>query len=402
MFCIPYSDTLKILCKSENGQQEHELKADKQVALAAAMALAEKWGSALYDIQLLPYCPIPECIREDGVFDVRSRTPGYIYKKVENADYPALSTLYYRGVIVFCSYSSFTFDIKHSVQITEPKIQNQTDMWRLCSPNYGGIFEFNAVKNKGVSYFNVDCQYKPHNPYIHINPNFDGLYGTDFNDSRGLICGGDFSLPSATNAWNEYELQNKNYQQIFDRQIDNMEINNRYQKQQEVLGAITGTLTGIAAGAGAGAKLGSGPAGAVVGSIIGGGITGVAGIMETQINDALRAEAIDYTKDLFGYELGNIKARPNSLAKTSAFSPNNKIFPFIEYYSCTEEEKEAFRNKLKYNGMTVMRIGKIEDYIQPKNPSYIKGQIIRIENNPNLEFHEAREISNEIYKGVFI
>jgi hypothetical protein len=61
--------------------------------------------------------------------------------------------------------------------------------------------------------------------------------------------------------------------------------------------------------------------------------------------------------------LANIKAIPNSLTRNSAFTITNKIFPFIEYYSCSPEEKEALRNKIKYDGMTVGRIGNVSDFM---------------------------------------
>ena len=40
-------------------------------------------------------------------------------------------------------------------------------------------------------------------------------------------------------------------------------------------------------------------------------------------------------------QLGNIKAQPNSLAKTSAFNIDTRKFPILEYYTCTETEKQA-------------------------------------------------------------
>ena len=110
------------------------------------------------------------------------------------------------------------------------KIENECDMYRLCSPNYTGVFEFNLAKNGGLDYIEVDCTYKPYNPYIKLNPNFKRLYGNDFNDQRGLICGGDFSLPQLSNSWANFQLNNKNYQLTFDREIQSMEISNRYQR----------------------------------------------------------------------------------------------------------------------------------------------------------------------------
>lgn len=59
------------------------------------------------------------------------------------------------------------------------KITNETQLVRLCSPNWGSMFEFSLAKNNGVSKFNIDYTYKPYQPYIHINPDFKNLYGSD-------------------------------------------------------------------------------------------------------------------------------------------------------------------------------------------------------------------------------
>jgi hypothetical protein len=109
---------------------------------------------------------------------------------------------------------------------------------------------------------------------------------------------------------------------------------------------------------------------------------------------------LDYSRDLYGYSLGNIKALPDSLSKTSALAYNNKLFPFLEYYSCTSTEKDALRNKIKYNGMTVMRIGTVQEFLRAER-TYIKAKIIRIEDLED-EYHMLNEIASEMSKGVFI
>ena len=154
---------------------------------------------------------------------------------------------------------------------------------------------------------------------------------------------------------------------------------------------MSGALTGAIAG---------GPIGALVGGLVGGGVSGLAGWRDYQLSEQLRQEAIDYRKDQFDYQLGNIKAIPYNIAKTSAFTYNNKIFPVLEYYTCTQEEKQALIDKIYYNGMTVMRIGTISQFLQ-EQPSYIKGKLIRFEGTDN-NFHVVNEIANEINKGVFI
>jgi hypothetical protein len=381
---------------------------NKDVSLAAAMGLARQYysGGALYDLQLLPFCPVQYLLNENGHIDIPT---GTVFGTISSGTGDNRTE---KGVVLFPVSSTFTFDIQYAIDVPdgaiEQKIMNETEMYRLCSPNYNGAFEFSPAKNGGVAEFNVDCQYKPYSPYIHINPNFGGMYGSDFDDARGLICGGDFSLPIITDAWATYELQNKNYQKIFDRQIENMDFNNDIQHTMDVVGAITGGLTGAASAGGAGAAIGGlagAAAGGPIGLAIGAGVgvaAGVAGgIADVYLNDKLRSEARDYTIDQYGYQLGNIKALPYSLAKITAYNNNNKLFPFVEKYSATEEEKQALRDKLTYDGMTVMTIGTLAEY-QQATPSYIKGRLIRLLNSTTLDFHGLSELANEIYQGVFI
>lgn len=507
MFCIPYSDELKVY---KNGALQYT--SSKNIALSLGTAIGESVGSAnVYDVQLLPFCPLREYIKpsmaiwnidaehiadidnqnedfkmivkstytqdsyvaidgelsNDFTLNIYNTQSGKLLKTYkgsyfgvfsqgfsftdatqelfalswtdynnsgttielivakgatltsENMDYT--SVLYQFngmtiqpamfdygdsvsinditngqdnvvGKVFWCRTSTFTFNIdkfgdkyiSDVCKVTNPKIQNETEMWRLVSPNYNGQFEFSVAKNGGVTFFNVDCNYKPFNPYIHINPDWGLLYGKDFNDgSRGLICGGDFSLPQVSNAWANYETTNKNYQNIFDREIKSMEVNNNVSRVTDVTGAIAGTVSG-----------------SFLGGATGGVLTGVAGLADIVANEYLRTEAMDFKRDMFGYQLGNIKAMPNSLTRTSAFTYNNKIFPILEYYSCTDEEVEALENKLLYNGMTVMRIGKIKDFIIPYTSTYIKGRLIRLDGTGE-DFHYVKELSDEIYKGGY-
>ncbi len=378
MFCIPYSDDLQVY---ENGTLK--VTANKILAVNMATQIGAATGSAnIYDIQLLPYCPVRYCIQADGSFDVKTAKKDYIKDAATKRDI---------GILIWITSSSFTFNIPYSITVTDPKIENETDMYRLVSPNYNGQFEFSAAMNNGVESFNVDCSYKPFNPYIHINPNFKNLYGQDFNDSRGLICGGDFSLPQLTNAWADYQLNNKNYQNMFDREIINMKVQNRYQNIEAGVSAGTGVLGGALVG---------GMAYGTKGAILGGLASLGGGIADNIIQRKLQAEALDYKSDMYGMQLDNIKALPTSLAKTSAFTYNNKIFPIIEYYTCTDTEKQALKNKLKYNGMTVNVIGTISQYLHGGDYEYIKGRLIRVEGIVN-DFNYIAALSDEIYKGAF-
>lgn len=395
LFAIPYGAiTVKDILNNKQYTTEAELGLNTAVTMQV-----QATSSVIYDLQLLPYCPIPELITDDGEITV---TSGDQFSLIT---YGNDNSVEVKGVIFNIAKSAFSFNIPYTVTTgltaIDRKVNNECDKWRLSSPNYSNYFDFSVEKNNGIQYFNVDCAYKPYTPYIHINPNFNGLYGYDDNSPRGLVLGGDFSLSQVIDQWQQYQVQNKNFQNIFDRQIQNMEIQQKYQRIGDIASAITGSFTGAGSGALAGAAYSGGnPYAAAAGAIIGGVTSTAAGIADVAINDKLRAEALDYTQDMFGYQLGNIQALPSTISKVSSFNPNNKIFPVIEYYTATDIEKNALKDKIKYNGMTVMTIGKIVDYLQI-DQSYIKGKLIRLENISD-DFHIINAISGELNKGVYI
>ena len=278
------------------------------------------------------------------------------------------------------------------------KINNECNFYRLNSPNYNAAFDFTLTKNdNSVDFFNVDCTYKPFDPYIHVNPNFKGLYGKDWNDARGLICSGDFSISLVTNNFENYKLNNKNYQQIFNREIQNMDRLHKIDRTSQIVSDSASLVQNVG-------QLAGGIASKNTSSIINGSTATAAGVanLTTGIvqGNKKHNEQRSFKTDMFNYELGNVQAIPNALAKNTAFTFNNKLFPFIEFYSCTDVEKEAIKEKIKYNSMTVMKVGTIGQYMN-YTEQFIKGQVIRL---PDVidDAHIANEIYNEINKGVFI
>lgn len=422
IFCIPYG----MICwgAARNLTQEY-------YGWVLAQTLIKELGDKLYDIQLLPYCPIRNKI---GVHTLEEapEIPGDMGEsqlpEITVPDIPLINiseddfrlSILPEGALIETTYTGlawvqnedFSFSltpltgnptIKKALQFagtaTDVKVANETDVFRLTSPNYNGSFEFSAQKNGGVQSFDVDCSYKPYQPYIRISPRFGGLYGQDFNDARGLILGGDFSLPQISSAWTQYQNNNKNYQVMFDRQIANMNVNNDIQREMEMWNVGAGTISGIATGLIGGSSIGQANGGAI-GATIGGLASLFAGLKDISLAEKARGEALDYTKDMFGYQLGNIQAVPTSLTKVSAFNPNNKKFPVLEYYTASKVEKDALREKLRYNGMTVMTIGTISQYLQ-EEPSYIKGKLVRF-NNQLEDYHIINELANELNKGIYI
>ena len=393
MFCIPYCVNGQYLFQLNDAQHRYYL--DKDIMLTWSFNIATQLGDSLYDLQILPYCPISNWrgnLNVPGIFS---------FDKSENVDYTTLldNNNNVVGVCSWCDVSSKEQFLQYPIEIMNYKVENECDMYRLCSPNYASAFEFNPAKNNGVEGYNVRYTYKPYQPFVNVAPKFNRLYGKDFKDNRGLILSGDFSLPIVKDAWVNYQLQNKNYALAFDRQIENLEKNYSWQQKMGIANAVTGTIQGGVSGAMSGALMGGG-VGAVIGGVVGTGASLAGGIMDVNMQQSLHNEAIDFARDNFGYQLQNIQALPNTLNKVSSIISVSKLFPFVEYYTCTNEEKEALDNKLRYNGMTIGRIGKIEDYLQPDTQTYVQGQLIRLEGK--YDTHTANEIANEFKKGWYI
>lgn len=340
-------------------------------------------AGATYDIQLVPYAPIDTTNWTDQVtFTLKNTSDNNV------------------AVGVFLQRASFNAELPVTLDIeSDNKIASETTLYRLVSPNGVGDYEFSPNKNGGLTSIHVDCTLKPHNPYIQVHPVWGWLYGNSVQeDFRGLICQGDFSLPVLTNEWSTYELQNKNYQAIFDRQIQSQDFQRGWERASDIVGAISGSFGGAAGGAIAGSVLG--PGGAIAGGIAGGAFSIAGGVTDVIAKEQIYQEQRQAGIDTFNMQLGNVKARNNTLSRGSSYDIDNKYFPIIEYYTCTDTELSALQKKLQYRGMTVEVVGTVEDYLNPNETTYIQGDLIEIDITD--DFHMAREIANVLRGGIRI
>lgn len=409
MFCIPYAD-VRVSGSVRGAGQSTNFIIDytKGLALTFAQGLALSIGASLYDLQIVPYCPLTGISVEwynNGLkenLNIGNVNPERVtlFKDKTNT---------YSGIILWAANSSGSFNISMPFASGTPKVTNQTDLWRLVSPNYAGEFEFNVARNKGLEYVVVDYTYRPAMPYIHVSPAFneDGLYGQSWGDSRGLICGGDFSIAYLSNDWVAYQNNNKNYQTIFDREIQNMDVSRDVQRTQEWWNIAAGAVGGAAAGAVAGGMATANPVAAVAGGVLGAGASLAGGFADREFSEQLYQESKKFKQDTFALQLDNVKARPQSLAKTSGFTKNNKYFPFIEYYTCTDEEKMLFANYIRNYSMTVNKYDNIVNYINNtfgyvgiQDRGFIQAEIIKA-TNFNGESHELVELNRELNSGVY-
>lgn len=393
MFIMPYGDVTW-----KNGGISCEYT--KQTAMSMAQGIAEKLGSFLYDIQIVPYCPATGFIittdeNEHTTIDINSldaRRCTYIYSG-ENV----------KGILCWCTASSGTKIINKQLIAEDFKVDNCCRKYRLSGSNYSASFDFSVAKNKGVSGFNVSYSYVPYSPYIRVAPIFNGLYGKEFSDGRGLIDQGDHSITYTSDAWTQYQINNKNYLNAFNRQIENMDVQQSVNRINNIVGGVAGIASGAVQGG-----MAFGTAGAVVGGIA--SAAGMAGDIIT--NEVLYNENKAYAKDQFNYQLDNVKALPDTLAKVIAYTPDNKIVPVLEIYEPTTDDLIAFCNLIKYTSMTVGVIGKIADYVNINwthvvegkgftDKGFIKAVPLQLYNLSD-DYHMATTIADELKLGIYI
>ena len=383
MVCFPYKDQEGNIASIKVNSVSKTYDADAMLGIATNL-ITTYGSSVVYDVQILPYCPIRDLLNASGEISIINNDIGVKATAIKDGNDNVV------GYAFYCYESSATFDIAYTITSSNPKVNHITELYRLSSPNYDGEYEFDPYMNGGVEYFNVDFTYLPYQPWIKINPNYKYLYGKDLNDSRGLICGGNYSIAQMNDAWANYQLNNVNYQNIFDRQIKNMKFNNKWQLIDQ---AVSSGASALTQGLGIGglinpiAGIGSG-----VASALGGGA-------DLYITRQKQKEALGYSKDLYNYNLQNVQALPQTISKVTAFNFNSKYFPFLQVYKTTVEEKTAVENKLRWNGMSVGRIGTLNEFIREEE-TFIQAEFIRL--NINEDYVVASEIYSELQRGIYV
>lgn len=196
MFCIPYFNG--VVKNTYNVSETARL--NKDFVLALSQELAAELGSNLYDLQLLPYCPASGL-----VFNTANNTIDLNTQDSLRYDFIThYGTTTAACPLIWCDTNRGSKNIEYvyTTNAANLKIDSQTRIYRLCSPNYNGQYEFSADKNSRGGKYNIDYTYIPYTPYIHVAPVFEatGMYGKDYNDAVGLICGGDFSISYISDA----------------------------------------------------------------------------------------------------------------------------------------------------------------------------------------------------------
>lgn len=386
VFCMPFSNG-SVYASPTSSETYIGSRSINQI-IATGVTNPESGAAKIFDVQVLPYCPIA------NIMGVRN---GKTYVNYDFAD----STIrvadgestrivgfmwWMSGASTITKTRKLPARIYPASNALDGKVRAQYEFARICSPSYSNMFEFVPVKNGGVDRFLIQMQVKPFNPWIKVTPFFEFLYGTQdvYHDARGLVLQGDFSMAQASDAWVNYELENKNYQAIFNRQIENLEFKSRMAIANDVMSAASGVASQTA----------------MFGKT-GGVLSAIGGAADIAMSYAQRAEGIDLERDLFRMRIGNIKAIPNGIAKTSALSPLNTLVPTLEIWTTTPDEQQLVDTYITETSMLCGFItSDISRYMSPELPrTYIKGQIIRIDVPDDA--HVAHEINRILSQGLY-
>lgn len=399
------------------------------VAKAFASALSEQLGEKVLDVQLLPYCPCPDFISGNAI-SLTGLSEHVDYEWIKSGNNIVTILLWARNCSSRIQIPFTRYNLPDDP--VEFKLEQETKLYRLTAPNYSSSWEFSICKNRGLYAFDVDFTYEPYNSYLRVAPHFGGLYGANFGDSRGLIISCDTSLPKISDNWVNYQLQNANYQKVFDRQI----------KTQEIGIALAGfnaaadiAMTGLSIGSGinglkAGAKALSMNKAAddnadmmnlqdasfalaqnqakydaklgqlrsnVAFSSLQGGIEAINDLS----NLGMQIRSMEDAKFNHEMNISNIKAQPQTITQIGAFNVNNKLFPVLEVYDATESEKDNIREFIKYRSMNIGRTATIRDYLSDNPRTWIEAALIDTFSY-NGDSHELAYLKNELQKGVFI
>lgn len=128
MFCIPFSDTLKLKYNSTT------FTCSKNVALSMATEIARDLGSgSVYDVQLLPYCPNRTLVVKSGspstVLDLTGVKYDLIKESVTDAP---------KSAVIWCTESTFQVPISTESTVVEFKITEDSPI-QLKPENYYAV-----------------------------------------------------------------------------------------------------------------------------------------------------------------------------------------------------------------------------------------------------------------------
>ena len=294
---------------------------------------------------------------------------------------------------------SFTTDLTDLTNINK-----ETDTIKIVSPSRASQFLFRPYDNNGNMLFHTKITLKPYTSTIYVRPSTQGLLMVDWDDKDCLIIEEDFSLTNVSSEWANYIYQNRNYQNAFERQIQGREFERTWERRVEQAQAKSDKWNAE--------LISAQKAQTYTGNIpIISGIAGAIGTnwqdsnylqaakLDREYNEALYQESVSLAKDLFSYQLDNIKSQPNIPSKVTTIDCKFLDGIYLEFYSTNDTELNAISNFYRYNGNRIDDYGTFATYWG----NFIRGKIIISINYTQPEIDELnRRLSAGIFTGGVI
>lgn len=208
------------------------------------------------------------------------------------------------------------------------------------------------------------------------------------------------SLPQISDAWDTYQIQNKNYQAMFNRQIESMELQEKWGTVSDLANTLTGTVSAAVGGATTGMMVG-GTFGSGIGAGVGAAASFAGGVADTIVNGILRADQRNAAIDQHNMQLGNIKALPYCVSKVNNFNQDNTYVPYLEIYVAGDYEIDNLAKYLALKSYTINRYGALIDYKKPNGRTWLQGTLIKID-GVNDDAHYVAALADEVHQGFYV
>lgn len=290
---------------------------------------------------------------------------------------------------------SFTTDMDDITNINK-----ETDTIKLVSPSRASQFLFRPYDNDGNMLFETKVTLKPFASVIYIRPSTQGLLMYDYDDKDCLVINEDNSLTAVTSQWTEYVYSNKNYSNIFEREIQGRAFERDWERkvEQAQAKADNDTARNITAQKYT-LRTGNIP---IISSLIGAGAAASGGDknylnaaqIDREYNEALYQQGIDQSRDLFKYQLENIKSQPSIPSKITTIDCKLLDGVYLEYYSTNNTELASINSYYAFNGNRIENYGTFSTYWGP----FVRGKIIR---SSHYTQPEINEINRRLDMGIF-
>ena len=113
-----------------------------------------------------------------------------------------------------------------------------------------------------------------------------------------------------------------------------------------------------------------------------------------EYNEALYQQGLSMSRDLFKYQLDNIKSQPSIPSKITTIDCKLLDGVYLEYYSTNDTELAAINSYYAFNGNRIDNYGTFSTYWG----AFIRGKIIR---SNHYTQPEIDEINRRLGMGIF-